>query len=103
MPQINYSTRRLKMQNKLLIAVVGLFLAGCATDTPPGINTVIQRVEVPIAVPCKAEVPTKPDFNFDKLTPEQNVFDKTKAALADRKLHLGYETELLAALNSCIK
>jgi len=91
------------VQNKLLMLVAALSLAGCATTTPPGINTVIQRVEVPIAVPCKAEVPTKPDFNFDKLTPEQNVFDKTKAALADRKLHLGYETELLAALNSCIK
>ena len=90
------------MQNKLLMLVAALSLAGCATTTPPGINTVIQRVEVPIAVPCKAEVPAKPAFNFDKLTPEQDVFDKTKAALADRKLHLGYETELLAALNSCI-
>jgi hypothetical protein len=54
-------------------------------------------------VPCKATVPTKPDFNFDKLTEDQDVFDKTKATLADRKLHLGYETELLAAVNSCIK
>jgi len=90
------------VQNKLLMLVAALSLAGCATTTPPGINTVIQRVEVPIAVPCKAEVPAKPAFNFDKLTPEQDVFDKTKAALADRKLHLGYETELLAALNSCI-
>lgn len=91
------------MQNKLLILVSFLAIAGCATDTPPGINTVIQRVEVPIAVPCKAEIPVKPTFNFDKLTVEQDIFDKSKAALADRKLHLGYETELLAALNSCIK
>jgi len=91
------------MQNKLLVLVIVLSLVGCATDTPPGINTVIQKVEVPIAVPCKAEVPIKPTLNFDKLTTEQDVFDKTKAALADRKLQLGYETELLAALNSCIK
>jgi len=91
------------MQNKLLMLVAVVLLAGCATNTPPGINTVIQRVEIPIAVPCKAEVPAKPDFNFDKLAPDQDVFDKTKAVLADRKLHIGYETELLAALNSCIK
>lgn len=91
------------MQNKLLVLIVTLVLAGCATDNPPGINTVIQKVEVPIAVPCKVEIPTKPTFNFDKLTPEQDIFDKTKATLADRKLQLGYETELLAALNSCIK
>lgn len=89
------------MQNNLLICAI-ILLSGCAT-TEPVINTVIQRVEVPIAVPCKAVVPLKPDFNFDKLTIDQDVFDKTKAVLADRKLHLGYEGELLAALTSCIK
>lgn len=91
------------MQNKLLVLIASISLAGCATDTPPGINTVIQKVEIPIAVPCKVEVPAKPTLNFDKLTTEQDIFDKTKAALADRKLQLGYEIELLAALNSCIK
>jgi len=91
------------MQNKLLILTSILFLAGCETTKPPGINTVIQRVEIPIAVPCKAVIPVRPAFNFDKLTVEQDVFDKSKAVLADRKLHIGYETELLAALNSCIK
>lgn len=91
------------MQNKLIVLIATIFIAGCATNTPPGINTVIQRVEIPIAVPCKAEVPVKPNFNFDKLTQDQDVFDKTKAVLADRKLHIGYEIELLAALNSCIK
>ena len=89
------------MQNNLLICAI-ILLSGCAT-TEPVSNTVIQRVEVPIAVPCKAVVPLKPDFNFDKLTIDQDVFDKTKAVLADRKLHLGYEGELLAALTSCIK
>ena len=93
------------MQNNLLIiGLVGLvvLLSACAT-TDPVINTVIQKVEVPIAVPCKVELPVKPTLNFDKLTTEQDIFDKTKAALADRKLQLGYETELLAALTSCIK
>jgi len=90
------------VQNNLLIIGLVVLLSGCAT-TEPVINTVIQKVEIPIAVPCKAEVPVKPDFNFDKLTLDQDVFEKTRALLADRKLHLGYETELLAALNSCIK
>lgn len=89
------------MQNKLVL-IAALFLAGCATDGPV-IQTVVQKVEVPVSVPCKAKVPTKPDFNFDKLSIAHDIFDKTKATLADRKLHLGYETELLAALNSCIK
>ena len=90
------------MQNKLFILSLALMLGACATDGPV-IQTVIQKVEIPIAVPCKATVPAKPDFNFDKLTEDQDLFDKTKATLADRKLHLGYESELLAALNSCIK
>ena len=89
------------MRNNILIFSI-ILLSGCAT-TEPVINTVIQRVEVPIATPCKALVPVKPDFNFDKLTVEQTVFDKTKALLADRKLHMGYEGELLTALNSCVK
>ena len=94
--------RRLRMENRFLLSVFVMLLAGCAT-TEPVINTVIQKVEIPIEVPCKATIPDKPDFNFDKLTTDQDIFDKTKAVLADRKLHLGYEAELLAALNSCIK
>ena len=90
------------MGNKLFLGLVVLALAGCGTDGPL-IKPVIQKVEVPVAVPCKAEVPTPPDFNFDKLKPEQDIFDKSKAALADRRLHQAYEAELLAALNSCIK
>ena len=90
------------MQNKLvLIGIISIFaLAGCATDGPV-INTVIQKVEVPISVPCKAEIPATPVYSFDQLSTEQDIFEKTRAVLADRHLHMGYETELLAALNSC--
>lgn len=90
------------MQSKSLIIIAALVLAGCATDEPV-IKTVVQKVEVPIAVPCKATVPTAPALNFPNVLQSQNIFDKTKVLLADRKLQLGYETELLAALNSCIK
>jgi len=90
------------MQNKLALILATLSLVGCAT-TDPVIKTVIQRVEIPIEVPCKATVPTMPTYNFDKLTIENDIYAKSQALLADRKLHLGYETELLSALNSCIK
>ena len=89
------------MQNNILILSI-ILLSGCAT-TEPVINTVIQKVEIPIAVPCKAVIPVKPDFNFDKLKADQDVFEKTKALLADRKLHIGYEGELLTTLNSCVR
>jgi len=90
------------MQSKLILTLATLSLIGCAT-TEPVINTVIQRVEVPIAVPCKAVVPTRPEYNFDKITVDQDIYKKTQAILADRKLRQGYEVELEAALNSCIK
>jgi hypothetical protein len=90
------------MKNKLFILVLAGLLFGCAT-TDPTIKTVIQRVEIPISVPCRAKVPEAPDLNFKRLTTDQSIYEKTKALLADRKLHLGYEAELLAALNSCIK
>ena len=89
------------MRNKVLLGVVVL-LSACAT-TEPAVEVRIQRVEVPIAVPCKATVPVVPDFGFDKINPDVDIFEKTKTLLSDRKLHLGYETELLAALNSCVK
>lgn len=86
------------MQNKLVL-ILALMLSACASS--PIISTVVQKVEVPVTIPCKAEEPVKPDFNFDKLAEENDIFDKAKALLADRKLHLGYETELSAALKSC--
>lgn len=77
-----------------------LLLTACATPEP-AVKVVIQRVEVPIAVPCTIETPVKPKYNFSSLTEEQDIFDKTKATLADRQLSAGYEKELEAALKAC--
>lgn len=90
------------MQNNIIILFLISLISACS-HTEPVISTVIQRVEIPIEVPCEAKIPEKPDFNFSKLRVEDNIFEKSKAALADRELHLSYEIELLAALNSCIK
>lgn len=87
------------MKNIILFFTI-ILLGGCAT-TDPVINTVVQRVEVPIAMPCAAEIPLQPEFNFNKMTIENDIFEKTRAVLADQELHTAYETELLAALKSC--
>lgn len=89
------------LRNKFILLLTLIF-AGCATDGGV-VKTVIQKVEIPIAVPCKVKVPSKPDFNFDKLTEQQDIDEKTKSLLADRKLHLGYEEDLSAALGACVK
>jgi len=100
MQQTTLFRRKLSVvRNKLALSAL-LLLSACAHDQP-AINTVIQKVEVPVPVPCTAEEPVKPDFNFDKLDPGANIFDKSKALLADRKLFMAYQDELLVALKSC--
>lgn len=88
------------LKSKLLILIPIALLAACGT-TQPVVKIVTQQVEVPVAIACKAVTPVPPIFNFDILTEDRDIYDKSRAILADRKLHLGYEAELLAALKSC--
>lgn len=89
------------MLGKLLIIFAGVTLSACSVMKEPATRTVIQRVEVPVYMPCAAEIPVKPAFNFDNLRVEDDIFEKIKAMLSDRHLHIGYQDELLAALKSC--
>ena len=54
-----------------------LSVSACATDGPV-IQTVVQKVEVPVSLPCKVEIPQIPAFNFDLLTIDQDIFEKNK-------------------------
>lgn len=89
------------VRNKLILLSV-LLLAACQTPQP-GIKTVIQKVEIPVAVPCKEVIPLTPAFNFDKLVPSNDIYGQVQALSADRLLHEGYEEQLLAALTACVK
>lgn len=89
------------VRSKFILLSV-LLLAACQTPQP-GIKTVIQKVEVPVAVPCKEAIPLTPAFNFDKLVPSTDIYGQVQSLAADRLLHLGYEEELLAALTACVK
>ena len=87
--------------NKILLLGV-LAISGCAT-TEPVIKVVTQEVKVFVAMPCKETVPVTPDFCFVKLSDTDDIFTQTKCLLSDRKLSIGYEVELLAKLNACVK
>lgn len=89
------------LKNNLILAA--LLLSGCATPTVEGIKTVTQRVEIPVAVPCKEIVPEVPTYNFDMLLVDKDIYLKVQALLADRLLHLGYEDQLRTALIACVK
>lgn len=77
-----------------------VIISGCAA-TPETIRYIPQEVKIAIPIKCQTPIPEKPDFNFPKLTESSDIFEKVKSLLADRNLHLGYEDQLLTALQSC--
>ena len=85
---------------KIVAALAILALAGCATDQPV-IQTVTQKVEIPVAMPCKTPTPPAPDYCFNKLTSQDDIFTDTKCLLSDRYKSQAYEINLNAALDSC--
>lgn len=89
-------------QIKFLLLLIPFAVAGCAT-TEPAVRIVIQKVEVPIAVPCKAIKPLLPEYSFDNITVENDIYEKVQALLVDKNLSKAYQIELEAALESCIK
>jgi hypothetical protein len=87
------------MRNLSLLLVIPL-LSACVT-TKEVIKYETLEVKVPVPIKCLAEIPEKPDFNFPKIKEESDIFEKVKSLLADRNLHLGYQDQLLTALQSC--
>lgn len=93
------------MESKLVILFAALFISGCAhmekKECPICVPGEPKTVYVPVPIPCKTETPVKPDYNFPKVQPELDIYEKTKILIADIKLHLAYEEELEAAFKSC--
>jgi len=83
---------------RLLLVGVVFLLAGCSGQEPE-IRTV--RVEVPVQVPCKAPVIAAPAFAAAGLRKADSLEVKVRALLAERRQHIGYEKELVAAVGAC--
>lgn len=73
-----------------------LLLAGCATA--PALP---ERVEVPVPVPCVAEVPARPDLVTDAQLRAMTDYQIILALARDRLQRRQYEAELEAALSAC--
>ncbi|BBP81180.1 hypothetical protein PHLH8_08220 [Pseudomonas sp. Pc102] len=85
---------------RLGIVVAGVIaLAGCAgrQEAEPR----LVRVEVPVAVPCRVEEVAVPPWAASTLRAGDSLEVKVRALLAERRQRIGYERELLAALDSC--
>lgn len=81
----------------LLILLSLASLSGCFATIPT--VQVPKTVEVPVPVLCKTPAPDAPKLHFNP--PYGTVFNGTKDLLGDREQMTAYQTQLLAALNSC--
>lgn len=72
-------------------------LAGCAAPAvPPPVE-----VRVPVPVPCRVELPAAPAFAVSALALDAPIDQQMKALRAERLQRMGYERELVAALEAC--
>lgn len=84
---------------RMLLIAFALILAGCGGRVEPQVQYV--RVEVPVQVPCRApEVPVPP-WAAAGLRKTDSLELKVRALLAERRQHIGYERELVAAIAAC--
>lgn len=75
-----------------------LALAGCQSAP---VRVELQRVNVPIPVPCAEPVPARPVMPTEQLEPGVALDQFVRAAQAEIERREGYEGELLAALGNC--
>lgn len=85
----------MKIVNLTKLASLAL-VAGCAGSAP-----IIQRVEVPVSVPCVKERPQRPAYEFDKLDPAVSDGRKVMALARDWTRGRKYEGVLEAIISGC--
>ncbi|EPJ6192507.1 hypothetical protein L4Z44_005277 [Pseudomonas aeruginosa] len=85
------------MRVVLMLMIVAL--VGCAGRQEAEPRTV--RVEVPVAVPCRAPAVEVPAWAAAGLKKSDDLQTKVRALLAERQQRIGYEAQLLAANQAC--
>ncbi|KQW96989.1 hypothetical protein ASC94_09280 [Massilia sp. Root418] len=90
--------RKIVSLTKLASSTSLVLLVGCA-NAPPRAN---QTVEVPVYVPCIAERPQRPIYEFDKLPADASDGQKVIALARDWLRSRTYEFKLEVALQGCV-
>ena len=90
--------KRPTINRKLTVATLAAMLAGCAASPPP---VRVQRVSVPVPVPCRVATPARPAMPTEALAPDTALDTFAAAAIAEIERREGYEGELRAALAAC--
>lgn len=86
--------------NKLYLLVAVLPLCGCLATVGP---TIVNH-DVIVQVPCNVILPEKPTYPLtDTGSVNDNIFIKSKKALAEIEARKAYEAQLEAAATACTK
>ncbi|RMT63840.1 hypothetical protein ALP43_00209 [Pseudomonas azotoformans] len=80
------------------LVLLALMLTGCA-GRDPEVRTV--RVEMPVLVPCKTKEVAVPPWAAAGLKKSDSLEVKVRALLAERRQRIGYERQLVAAVQAC--
>jgi hypothetical protein len=83
---------------KRVAILAALALAACAHTEP---RVVVQRVSVPVSVPCKVTLPARPAYAAHTVSLDGTIFDLVQALLIDRETRKAREAELEAAAKAC--
>ena len=83
---------------KWMFMVLVVVLVGCANRE---LDVRAVRVEVPVLVPCKTQMITAPSWAAAALKKTDSLEMKVRALLAERRQRIGYEHELISAIDSC--
>ncbi|WP_289328810.1 hypothetical protein [Pseudomonas sp. 'CRE Jenny 4'] len=83
---------------KSFLVLLALVLTGCAVREPE-VRTV--RVEVPVLVPCTTQGVAVPPWAAAGLKKSDSLEVKVRALLAERRQRIGYERQLVAAVQAC--
>ncbi|WP_325435968.1 hypothetical protein [Pseudomonas nitroreducens] len=88
-----------KSNSRIFLGLFLVALAGCGGQVEPEPRTV--RVEVPVAVPCRAPAVGVPTWATASLQKGDSLQTKVRALLAELEQRKGYEVQLLAAVVAC--
>lgn len=75
-------------------ALLLLLLVGCAARPP-------ARIEIPVAVPCRVELPARPVYATEMLPADATIYEQVRALLAERRQRLAREELLEAISKAC--
>lgn len=89
------------MKVRLIGLTVAIVLTGCSATPAP----VVQRVEVPVPVPCvsAADLPLRPAFEVERLPTGASDGEKILALARDWPSGRKYEAQMAALLGACVK